>query len=642
MAIDSILPTTSNNNLTPSAAVPSNALLPIATTPAAGPIIVPQQTMAPAPVIPSINNDIPPLRPIVTTNAPSASVPAPAVLPTKIDVSKELSAQAAAAAASAAATAAATASTAAAPVVAAAPQLPVQSASTLDMPAGSITTIPIIHQAATPKSQPLSTISFAASGTVQASGTISQPNITQKVKFVQGNQFVKLQPPPMNTQKIYMKTTPKSVVNPQQPITFRVAPTVGTGFSADGKSPIGGNKLIQIKGKGVGVGTQILTTTNMVQSPARLANVQQAAATVGGVSGVTSRPSTPKFAIIKSTGNQPLPTTPIHIQNPTQMQIAKLQTTSAATSAAPTSGIVTETNTLNNTNILDIPILFADNEGNITNEHVQQQQTPTVVGQSIDHQPSSKETVVLATSTATPVSAGNYIVIASQPNSVVQNRPIVVSGLAPITATATSAAVTHPGKFVVINRGNLKTTTTIANHRPIKYTKMLLPPSGDTNVAKVATATISTKASPRVTSQKTLTPGTKIDISSLVKSGAMSSAKASTIVTGHGSNKPIIINSDKGAFKNMIKIPSTSATVTTSTAFGVTTVPASNIVRTMSTPVSGMPIIKSGILNRSITVRKINIIRQPNIAGATTITSLPVATQSNASPTTTTNANKKT
>lgn len=515
------------------------------------------------------------------------------------------------------------------------PLLPIVGGTVTDGAAEIISTFELVGGAGgSTQLQPLAATTATKSLPPMAKSQLAAPpgNLTQKVKFVPNNQFVKLQPPPLNTQKIYMKT-PKATVGStqQQSITFRVAP------SGDGKLPVG-NKLITVKGKNVGLSTQILTTTNMVQQQrltgaTAAATVTASAATITSTS--TSRPATPKFAIIKqTTGVQQMQSSPIQIQTQPQMQMqlqsqmaVKHQTTATAAPMITSPSISANDAELLNTSILDIPILFADKDGNI-NENA-----PAVSSET-------KETVVLATPTAT--TAGNFILIASQPNvnhtTMIQSRPMVVNSLTPSNALATAQ-----GKFVVINRSNLKpATTNVMGARamaPIKYTKMVVPGVADTGQATVTATVTSTvtstmamgKAMVNSASGATLTPGQKIDISALMKSGTVTQRAATvTSSTATTTAKPIIINNDKSSttFKNIIKIPSSDAT-----ALKATATPTNSIVlkqgnlRTMnavSGTVASMPVIKSGILNRNITVRKINIIRQPPIGH--TMATLPVAT----------------
>lgn len=479
------------------------------------------------------------------------------------------------------------------------------------------------------------------------------PNITQKVKFVPSNQFVHIKPPPLNTQKIYMKT-PKGAVNAAQPITFRVAP------SADAKGAPITNKLITVKGKGVG--QQILTATsydNRLVQQQRLATPQ-----VSGATTVVSSAGA-KFAIIKQgPGGQTIQThiqgqihgpvqqqipqqlhgqialqhqTPITASIQSQMQttgqlqpqqiqiqgqMGKVQTT--LTHSMPQSSAVTTVTRQDiqdlNTSILDLPILFADSDGNIESITTSEQAT--------------KETTTVYTTPSAP-STGNYIVIAStqaggiKPTLIQNHRPMMVNSISPSNSLTKVTTTSQNSKFVVINRSNLNqlkpaggNTMTSRSITPIKYSKMVLPTSD----------IITSVAGKTITNTSTLAPGTKIDISSLMKSGTVTTkGGAPGMVTTTATGKPIIINeSDKSAFKNVIKIPSSEVP-----QLKATSTPSNSIVlkqgdlRTVGS-VGAMPVLKGGILNRNITVRKINIIRQPTITAVTvapaTVTSTTMAT----------------
>lgn len=413
----------------------------------------------------------------------------------------------------------------------------------------------------------------------------SQHNLTQKVKFVPSNQFVHIKPPPLNTQKIYMKT-PKNPGNAQQSFTLRVTPTPYGDSSVKGAP----NKLITVKGKGVG--QQILTTTSYDN---RLIQHQRHGSTGVNIPGTPTNQTSTKFTIMKPGAV-------------TANKLTKVQNN--ATPVSNISAAPTESDLLS-TSILDIPILFADNDGNIEDgSHIVSELEETVIS-----------------SPATSVNT-NYIVIASQSDAkptLIQSRPVIMNNLTPSNTLTKVSTTPQNSKFVVINRSNLNqlkpgTPNLVSNKAmpPLKYSKMVIPTTQIANTTPINIKSVGAATS------GTLTPGTKIDISSLVKSGTVT---AKTSVSGTGttttSNKlqsPIIINvdSDKTTFKNVIKIPNSEVP-----QLKATNTAASNSIVLKQSELRTMPVIKTGILNRNITVRKINIIRQP--------------TSTNNSPTTQTN-----
>lgn len=418
-----------------------------------------------------------------------------------------------------------------------------------------------------------------------AKSQISTPpaNITQKVKFVTSNQFVHIKPPPLNTKKIYMKT-PKTSANAQQSITFRVAPTT------DGKTP-SGNRLITVKGKSVG--QQILTATSfdnrLVQQPLR--GSANTTATVSASPGH-------KFTLVKQASTpQTVPIPTQTIATPSTIVKASVPISvpaSSTTIAANTSS--TSDSDLMNTSILDLPILFADSDGNI--EDNQQSETKEAAFPS-------------------PAPTTNYIVIASQPSGIkstmLSNRSVFVNSLTPTNTLTKVTSASQSNKYVVINRGQFKpgtTTSVMTTNRamqPIKYSKVMIPSS---DIITTTTAKTLVTAAAGTFTPGTLTPGTKIDISNLVKTGTVTTRGAAGVATATTSSKPIIINidSEKSTFKNVIKIPSSEVPL-----MKANTTPSNSIVlkqgdvRTVSnmgtvTGVGTMPVIKGGILNRNITV----------------------------------------
>ncbi|XP_037032862.1 KAT8 regulatory NSL complex subunit 3 isoform X5 [Bradysia coprophila] len=295
---------------------------------------------------------------------------------------------------------------------------------------------------------------------------------------------------------------------------------------------------------------------------------------------------------------QSKPTSSIAL-NPTKFTIVN-QTTNA--SGAQINKIITTSTTseatkldsdISTADIFDIPILFADNDGNIQENEA----TPEV--------------------TMASPSSSSIIISPSQANR------IIVNAATPIrTSTMTTPPV---NKMVIVNRsGQVKAVTSspgsIRSMPPLKYTRVLVstpspsPISSTTNKSDLITANatmnITTATTPQpVFKQTSFLPGSKVEIvnNTIVKSSPNTST--ASITTQQAKYKPIVINvdSDKTTVKNIIRV-------------GDTQIKTPNTI-VLKPATKTFPILNSGILNhRNLTVRKVvNLIPQKQ----TTVTTAP-------------------
>lgn len=264
-------------------------------------------------------------------------------------------------------------------------------------------------------------------------------------------------------------------------------------------------------------------------------------------------------------------------------QMNKIITTS---SVSPANKL--ESADISTADIFDIPILFADNDGNIQENEA------------------SPEVTVASPSTS------SIVITPSQSNR------IVVTGNAIKTSTISTPTL---NKMVILNRsGQMKPVTTspgsLRSMPPLKYTRVLVStPSpistinkSDLTVAN-ATSNITTTATTTqpVFKQTSFLPGSKVEIvnNTIVKSSPNTNASASTQQAKY---KPIVINvdSDKTTVKNIIRVGDTQIKTPNTIVLKPTT--------------KNIPILNSGILNhRNLTVRKVvNLIPQKQAAAPPT------------------------
>lgn len=286
--------------------------------------------------------------------------------------------------------------------------------------------------------------------------------------------------------------------------------------------------------------------------------------------------------------------------NPTKFTIVNQTTNAAGTQinkiiTTPTTSDGTKLDAdISSTDIFDIPILFADNDGNIQENEA----TPEV--------------------TLPSPSASSIIISPSQANR------IIVNAAAPIkTTTMTTPPVNK--QMVIVNRsGQVKAVTTspgsIRSMPPLKYTRVLVstpsssPISSTINKSDLTTANTSTNIVTTATTpqpifkQTSFLPGSKVEIvnNTIVKSSP--NISSATVSTQQAKYKPIVINvdSDKTTVKNIIRV-------------GDTQIKTPNTI-VLKPATKTFPILNSGILNhRNLTVRKVvNLIPQKQATAAAT------------------------
>lgn len=282
--------------------------------------------------------------------------------------------------------------------------------------------------------------------------------------------------------------------------------------------------------------------------------------------------------------------------NPTKFTIVNA---TSSTSSAQINKIITTTSTANkldsdisSADIFDIPILFADNDGNIQENEANPEVT-----------------------IASP-SSSSIVISPSQ-----SNRIIVSTGNSMKTSTISTPTL---NKMVILNRsGQVKAVTTspgsIRSMPPLKYTRVLVstPSSSPISTVNKSDLTVASGGSNIMTAttttqpvfkQTSFLPGSKLEIvnNTIVKS----SPNPNNVLVStqqQAKYKPIVINvdSDKTTVKNIIRVG------------GDTQIKTPNTIVLKPTTKS-FPILNSGILNhRNLTVRKVvNLIPQKQATAA--------------------------
>lgn len=290
-------------------------------------------------------------------------------------------------------------------------------------------------------------------------------------------------------------------------------------------------------------------------------------------------------------------------------QIIKAANMPANTSTLDTS--TTSTPTTNLSDILDLPILFADNDGNLQDQS------------AIASSPSAGADVQIETPEATSTPTANILI--TSPDGKLPNRPMVISAAnvsklaKPSSASAVTLKLIFSGdrlnslnnrdeRLENLNKADLKTMPplklTTAQYRELqdRHNLKSMPPLKLTSTAQ---STAGTNLTGPGTFTK-LAPGTKIDLSTLkiVKSGTSSSTSGNI------------------AFKTA-GIQHRDATKGT-------------IVFKPATSLQSHQVIKSGILNRNITVRKVvSLIPSPKSSNLTPVATSVVETAVTSPPTST-------
>lgn len=245
--------------------------------------------------------------------------------------------------------------------------------------------------------------------------------------------------------------------------------------------------------------------------------------------------------------------------------------------------------------IMDLPILFADNDGNLQDQS------------AIESPPTAGASVQIETSEAISTPTTNILI--TSPDGKLPNRPVVISAanVSKLAKPSSPSAVTlklifsgdrlntlnsRDDRLENLNKSDLKAMPrlTTAQYRELqdRHNLKSMPP------LKLATTVQSTSTSLAGTGTFTkLAPGTKIDLSTLkiVKSGASPST------SGNIAFKTASVQ-HRDAPKGTIVFKPAGAT----------------------SDLQGHQVIKSGILNRNITVRKVvNLIPTPKPNNSTPV-----------------------
>lgn len=420
---------------------------------------------------------------------------------------------------------------------------------------------------------PSSSIQTAVSSTTPANKIITIPlNIQRQmknVKVVPPSQFIQIkQSAAANASKVFtLKPSPAVNQLSNAPLQYTVRaqpPTEIRQFKPSTLTPL---KI------GTGSGPQILSSVQ-IKPPQ------------------TSTPialNSTKFTIVNQVSTAP------------PAQINKIITTSGATT---TNKLDSD---LSTTDIFDIPILFADNDGNI-----QENDTAVTVPPEVTIPPPTQPVVA-------PI-------VISPP----QTNRIIVTGTNNAIKTTTLSTPTL-NKMVIVNRsGQMKPVTTspgsLRSMPPLKYTRVLVstPSSSPLSAINKGDLTIvsptTTATTQPIFKQTSFLPGSKVEIvnNKIVKTSpnpttiTTSAAMPTPVTTKY---KPIVINvdSDKTTVKNIIRV-------------GDTQIKAPNTI-VLKPATKTFPILNSGILNhRNLTVRKVvNLIPQKQQASSTTTITPPAA-----------------
>lgn len=414
-----------------------------------------------------------------------------------------------------------------------------------------------------------------------------------KVKTIQPNQFLQLKPTGGTQPKIYtLKTSPTLKPVTSTPMTSTgseqtVHQTIYT-MKSDGTGTVRtGNKFYNIK-----PGNQIIT---------------------GGMTPIGKKPgsiviSPKKFTMMKS---------------------ATMSSSAQPGAATPD---------LTNTNIFDIPIVFADSDGNIQ-DHAPITTTVTDSTQPImittTHNEAARRTIV-----SSMTGVGGFTTVPT--TSTILNR----GGITLNNLIGANKGGKQPNKVVLINRNTIRGVppNIISGQKipQLKYTKLNVISgtnkseltSGKPPGTSISGITL-TSASPR-------TPHIEILHSSIVKPAHLQSIPPlqSTSTTAQGTQKfqSIVFNVDGDkttTLKNMVKISGDqSSTLTGSVVSGQVKSPANTILIKSGGNLKPFPMLKSGsLLNRNLTVKKIlNIVPQAR-PQQTAMTTVSTTTTTGATPT---------
>lgn len=422
---------------------------------------------------------------------------------------------------------------------------------------------------------------------------ILQSRAMQKIKVMPSNQFVKIKPPGPNTQQMYTVKANTSTAKQLPVYTIRTQQSaiINTNTNSNQTS-----KVFTVKS--TPTGTQLLSTPN--------STIKNQVNIVKQVTASPHSPSPKKFTIVKQQSSQ--------LTSPHMIKINKPSPAHADLSSA---------------NIFDIPIVFADKDGNIqdtTPAPSPSTSSPTITLQgnptnNFHQMPNTLGSVVIsAPSISNPLQNRNIIIntINTKPNPA--NKVVLINRSVKGQPIQIGGSMSH---MTMLPANAIVSTSGVSGTTMQKFTKV--------NVSNASSINLPTRANIEVrpTTMANFKPGTftlgnKVEIlnNQIVKSSNISPMRQSTTgftnlagglmnpttIISPNSNvpkyNPIVINvdSDKTTIKNMIKV-------------GDTQIKPSTIV---IKPGSLRPMLKPGILNRNVTVRKVvNLVSQTGKSGMT-------------------------
>ncbi|XP_059619420.1 KAT8 regulatory NSL complex subunit 3 isoform X2 [Phlebotomus argentipes] len=215
---------------------------------------------------------------------------------------------------------------------------------------------------------------------------------------------------------------------------------------------------------------------------------------------------------------------------------------------------------LTSTNIFDIPIVFADNEGNIHESEASTEDADTSSESTVRALSPQKE------SESSPNTSRIFNIISSNKTSTPGNKVV----------------------FINRNTGTIKPNIISKNVPPLKYTKVVVSSSpGQSGIRQMDTGTsVVTSHLPIVTNKMVKVKASEIDRSGLVTSRPIPSSKL----------QPIIIN-----------VEADKASARSTSSDGTSKIPHTIYLKPNSGSIRQIP----GILNKNLTVKKlVNIVQQ--------------------------------
>ncbi|XP_075165999.1 reduction in Cnn dots 1 isoform X2 [Haematobia irritans] len=309
----------------------------------------------------------------------------------------------------------------------------------------------------------------------------SSSGVGTKIKMIPSNQFVQLKPTTLQSQSKIYTIKPGSIIGQNQSDMLG-RPRIGSIVTTSPNST-SGQHIFTLKTPN-GQTTQFATAVGSNQ---------------------------PKYTVIKNaTGNTTLQL------SATAKTLHPIASTSSGTKPASSSG------NLDLSNIIDMPIIFADSEGNIS-EGMDANKTTNVASTSSTNKPGSSGVgqLIISQKIIKEANSPSTITSGASSGSYVINKPG--------TIVQSQAFGNKPNKVVFINRNSMKPCPSIISRTNItqqmpKYTKVVVTnskaPTGATIVPRAITT--SSTSSPQTTSVK------KINIQSLSSTSSSSSSPSST------------------------------------------------------------------------------------------------------------------